>query len=1480
MIFTTLSISMLNHPLNGSLLENPLNERENLYDDMDKLPQNSNYNPSVQGSGLQLNASLHQAIYNDTQISIDNSSDPLNVSFTVACPTDTNFNSSFVNITIEDIFAPNHTVNVEEDACLHVSNLDENNPMATSFQVLGSGYLTNVTCFVRNPAANPSWIKVYLYNSTWDSGQSCYVPNMSITANQIGWLNPATGVGAAAWYSSNITIYEFLNSSLTTDNVWFIGLLDSGSTVPFAGQWMSVPDAHGDGDSDDEADCVEWNGSNWILEIDQSGTADEVDFPMKLDVIPINNTPNPEDIGLMLNGTAFTGYPTVNGSGYWSSTNAYSNPSGDLNFTLSAEWWDVECNITSKQINYTKVDLTADSAFTIPYGGFDVTWNVSRSGGFNQFDSRFNNYTIDFTIPSNWDSDIKAYNDTTQKTVDTTGPIINGFKNITILDGGNGINWYLLANSTNLIQSIDMSIGGTPVDTVSISYDVHFNATFTENIMGGELNLSVFNPANASNVMNYTYIDLAPPFASEISLTDWDISNNATGYGDFRVQVFWNNDTHAAFNETILTINKDTATEIIGPSTTFNVIRGIDANYTFSFNESGGPGVDAATIINTTTLNPGLSSDINEISPGNYSIVINTSNADVSQSPFEANYTISKVGYAPQDINLIINVEATNTSIKINDYNATLLRKNKLNQSISFYFNDTINNDPILGLTTDKVEVRDGTDTLWQRGTGDHNWTIISAGGGDYILNVSTTGLNMGTHTVKINITFDPNYNSSQAQISFYLQGNSSQVNLLNFTFDNGGEILPTGANNSYECYIGSDINIEFNLTDSDEGNKVIMNLANSYPLEWYNRSNYLQNGTLEDDFAWNLLAIDYGTHQGNLNTSKLAVGNYTINLTVVKLNYENVTFTFNLTIIEQINVNITAVDQPTSITAGGTLSLTFLVEYKYNSTTWKPLAGVAITATLYVDSEISGASMTTIVIRTAVAEDTGTTDANGEATLTLTIPSSANKIKIVIAITGDFNITSTPLEITNISVNPPASGIGIEDFLIWLILIGIVVGAAVGVYGVYKGVIVPKKQKKERILTEVKTIFDDAINLEHTLVLYKGTGTCIFFKSFGTEEIDPELISGFLTAVGSFGKEMESQQALNEITYGDKTLLLADGEHIRVALVLGKEASVILRQHLQEFIEAFEQRYTKELPNWRGQLDLFQHAGDLIDDKLNTSIILPHEITYEHSNVKSLKNPDARGVLKIANELVEDTDRKFFFIATLLKEAVERTGNDNAEIFMGIKELRDKKILMPIEISSIEGAPVSEQEINLIFQRVGELPNLSDEEKQALATNLASMGPAEREAYMTSLTEQREIVSAPVEKGGPAVVDSAKSAKKEIGRLQKEAKIAKKETDYKSAVGILKNAASIANSWDLTKLYEDLQDTVRLTIIEDLRIKMKSLEQAGKLAAKDGNYAEAAQKYKVATEMANEIFKLGVTEMTKELKLLSNKAKEYEKLS
>ncbi|MFX1499048.1 MAG: hypothetical protein ACFFBH_16145, partial [Promethearchaeota archaeon] len=291
-------------------------------------------------------------------------------------------------------------------------------------------------------------------------------------------------------------------------------------------------------------------------------------------------------------------------------------------------------------------------------------------------------------------------------------------------------------------------------------------------------------------------------------------------------------------------------------------------------------------------------------------------------------------------------------------------------------------------------------------------------------------------------------------------------------------------------------------------------------------------------------------------------------------------------------------------------------------------------------------------------------------------------------------------------------------------------------------------------------------------------------------------------------------------------------------------------------------------------------NAGQIADEFLSTSIILPHQITYDFSSVKDLKSPNSRDVLKLAHSCCEEAERQFFFIATLLKEASEKTNKDTAQIFMGVKELRDKKILVPIEISSLEPQAISQQELNLINQRISQLTTLSSEERQNLANNLAQMGPAEREAFLSSITEKHKIISAPIKSIiGTMEIASKKQAKNGTKELYNRANKAKSKKNYQKAIELYQEAAMIASNWELSNEFIKLEEVIRKTRIVELTGKKKELENEAKLAIKKKNYLEGAQKYKYASKVASEIFKLGDTSMTKEVKRLTNKANEYEKL-
>ena len=64
------------------------------------------------------------------------------------------------------------------------------------------------------------------------------------------------------------------------------------------------------------------------------------------------------------------------------------------------------------------------------------------------------------------------------------------------------------------------------------------------------------------------------------------------------------------------------------------------------------------------------------------------------------------------------------------------------------------------------------------------------------------------------------------------------------------------------------------------------------------------------------------------------------------------------------------------------------------------------------------------------------------------------------------------------------------------------------------------------------------------------------------------------------------------------------------------------------------------------------------------------------------------------------------------------------------------------------------------------------------------------------------------------------------------------------------------------------------LISIEELKHKLKNLENEAKVAVKEGNNEIGSQKYLEASDVASELFKMGVSEMTNEVKRLKKEAR------
>ncbi|TFF88821.1 MAG: hypothetical protein EU548_08385, partial [Promethearchaeota archaeon] len=695
------------------------------------------YSDSQEGSGADIDILLHQSIVDyengDPIHEIADFDSIANRSFEIDSPSDTSFNSSYTEIKVEDIYAPNKTLNLELGTT--------GNPTlstfywAFSFEVYSECVLENFSiCFSETSGGTiDGKVEIRLYNADDTGTQIEPLSNTNlITISQL--INDQD---SRVWY--NFTdLYVPLDPSTTDENTFFIVFWDNSDPGPVT-EFHTEPDSGGD-----NSIVHRKSGTNpWVKQ--------DTDISSTVKVGLNNNKPTPEDIVMEINGTKVSN--GIENSGTWTNTSALPSSNSQLNFTLDAGWWDVECNITRIQVNYTKTDLFGITDFTLIKNAANATWQCNVSDVIDSFDSKFENFYMNFTIPATWSVE-GVYNGTSdKKTVDIYGPIINGYQNITVLEAGNGTNWFLNATSNNLLQSIKSKVGIDETYQVHYLDDVDLQANFSEVINDGEVNLTIYN--DETKFSNYTQVNTSTS-DSIILFPRWNISDTGNlDYGKFIMQAFWSNDTAAAFWEQPLTVLANTELLLISPSNnSFYKSPFSEFNITVFFNDTGKP--EAITTDDVKFQNQSIVGDLTPNgTTGYYNLTINPADFGYGLNTIKIN--ASKTYYDNGTIYYKFHKIINSTISSDNSSSFEITR----GDTIFYAFNYTTDpdEDPIQGAEI-KLILDEGTFDWTPEEIGDPgsyriklNSTYVTAQSGayDFIFNISAPGNE--TQVISLQIT-------------------------------------------------------------------------------------------------------------------------------------------------------------------------------------------------------------------------------------------------------------------------------------------------------------------------------------------------------------------------------------------------------------------------------------------------------------------------------------------------------------------------------------------------------------------------------------------------------------------------------------------------------------------------------------------------------------------------------------------------------
>ncbi|MFX1299185.1 MAG: PCI domain-containing protein, partial [Promethearchaeota archaeon] len=152
---------------------------------------------------------------------------------------------------------------------------------------------------------------------------------------------------------------------------------------------------------------------------------------------------------------------------------------------------------------------------------------------------------------------------------------------------------------------------------------------------------------------------------------------------------------------------------------------------------------------------------------------------------------------------------------------------------------------------------------------------------------------------------------------------------------------------------------------------------------------------------------------------------------------------------------------------------------------------------------------------------------------------------------------------------------------------------------GIFKRTeMMPLVQAKAKLPAWAIKKIEAAANLQHILIIHKLSGTCLFSYPCSALNFDPDLVSGFLQAISSFGTEVSSHETgLEAIKYQGFVVALSEGELIRSAFICNESPDRTLLSSIKYFTIKFEDEFRPELEKWTGDITSFRKTPQLVEE-------------------------------------------------------------------------------------------------------------------------------------------------------------------------------------------------------------------------------------------------------------------------------------------
>ncbi|MHA1339267.1 MAG: hypothetical protein ACTSRZ_07895 [Promethearchaeota archaeon] len=330
-------------------------------------------------------------------------------------------------------------------------------------------------------------------------------------------------------------------------------------------------------------------------------------------------------------------------------------------------------------------------------------------------------------------------------------------------------------------------------------------------------------------------------------------------------------------------------------------------------------------------------------------------------------------------------------------------------------------------------------------------------------------------------------------------------------------------------------------------------------------------------------------------------------------------------------------------------------------------------------------------------------TDENGIATFSIAANDLKGDIKITIFYEGEKSIQNSqniqiPVHVDSFEEYQAAQR---TKLMINIGIVGIIISIVSLV--LYRAIVIPKRKKREERLKELEQRFFDAENIQLIEIIFH-SGTELLSKIFTDIPVDPSLLSGFISALASFGSEIattppktaseekQPQQKINEdnaepqqkqkqsfetgielLSYKQFKMLIEEGPKIKLAALLLQPPSLRFKQNMKNFLKEFQIMFKERIDAEYAPILHYKDARSLFVKFFDTHLVETCIISEE-----GLKNAK---LTKFESKIIEIIASSYFngeFKPVNLKTKLESIYPENKlEILEGIFDLFEQKVFV-----------------------------------------------------------------------------------------------------------------------------------------------------------------------------------------------------------